>query len=159
MLSINFENPSRRSTTELYSIAVLILFAISFLIYESVRWSARIPKFAGPLGVPVYGNLWQIHNKDAPKQYRDWSYKYGPVYQIQLGNIPILIINTAAAAKKILTQNSHATASRPEFYTFHKAWVSRAASNLIRFHVKYITNCSLGYLKQNCHYDWNFTVQ
>ncbi|KIX06395.1 uncharacterized protein Z518_04371 [Rhinocladiella mackenziei CBS 650.93] len=33
---------------------------------------------------------------------------------------PVLVINTAATAKAILTQNSSATASRPEFYTFHK---------------------------------------
>lgn len=120
MLFISLETLSGRSSMEVYSIAVLILFAILFLIYEGVRWSVRISGFVGPLGVPVYGNLWQIHNKDAPQQYRVWSYKYGPVYQIQLGNIPILVVNTAAAAKKILALNSHVTASRPEFYTFHK---------------------------------------
>jgi 3-hydroxyphenylacetate 6-hydroxylase len=109
-----------QSATQVYSIAIFTLFGISFFIYEAIRRSARIPGFVGPPGVPVYGNLWQIHNKDAPKQYRDWSYKYGPVYQIQLGNIPILVVNNAEAAKKILTQNSHAARSRPEFYTFHK---------------------------------------
>jgi hypothetical protein len=147
MLSIGLETLSGRSATEVYSMAVLILFAILFLIYEGVRWSARIPDFVGPPGVPVYGNLLQSHNKDAPKQYRDWSYKYGSVYQIQLGNIPILVINTAAAAKKILTQNSHATASRPEFYTFHKVCSVSPWFNVRRLFEKvYETNYVAGHL-------------
>lgn len=106
--------------TTLYAIATAFVFGIFLVVYEGVRWAVRIPRFKGPYGPPIVGNLWQIYGKDAPLQYRDWSRKYGPVYQIQLGNNPVLVINTAAAAKTLLTQNSHATASRPEFYTFHK---------------------------------------
>ena len=101
------------------TIATLGLLA-AFLLYEYLRAVARIPKFGGPRGLVIVGNLWDIRNRDAPEVYRKWSLKHGPVYQIQLGHIPILIINTAAAARAILIQNSHATASRPEFYTFHK---------------------------------------
>lgn len=102
------------------AIAILFVASIFLVVYEGIRWAARIPGFKGPYGPPIVGNMWQIYGKDAPLQYRDWSRKYGPVYQVQLGNNPILVINTAAAAKTLLTQNSHATASRPEFYTFHK---------------------------------------
>jgi 3-hydroxyphenylacetate 6-hydroxylase len=96
------------------------LTVIAFIVYEYIRWSARVPGFGGPPGKPIVGNLWQIRQKDAPEQYRQWAKKYGPVYQIQLGNIPVLVVNAAAAAKVIFNQNSHATSSRPEFYTFHK---------------------------------------
>ena len=128
MLSIGIESLRGRSSTETYSLAIVSVFVISFLIYEGVRWAARIPGFSGPFGVPIAGNLLQIKGKDAPTQYRLWARKYGPVYQIQLGNIPVLVINTAAAAKAILTQNSHATADRPEFYTFHKVRTTCAYS-------------------------------
>ena len=100
--------------------AILGLSIIALVVYEFARKSARVPGFEGPPGKPIVGNLWQIRQKNAPEQYRQWAKKYGPIYQIQLGNIPVLVINSAAAAKAILNQNSHATSSRPEFYTFHK---------------------------------------
>lgn len=102
------------------SLLGLSIFLIGFASYEVVRYLARFKGFSGPLGLPILGNLWQIRGVDAPELYRSWSKKYGAVYQIQLGNIPVLVINKAAAAKAILVQNSHATGSRPEFYTFHK---------------------------------------
>ena len=39
--------------------------------------------------------------------------KYGSVYQIQLGNIPIVVVNSAASAKAIFGQNPQALSSRP----------------------------------------------
>ena len=100
--------------------AIIVLTVVAFVAYEFTRKSARVPGFGGPPGRPIVGNLWQIRQKDAPEQYRQWAQKYGPVYQIQLGNIPVLVVNSAAAAKAIFSQHSHATSSRPEFYTFHK---------------------------------------
>ena len=100
--------------------AISALFVVALVAYEIVRWSARVAGFKGPPGKPIVGNLLQIQHKDAPEQYRQWAKQYGPVYQIQLGNVPVLVINSAAAAKEILNRNSHATGSRPEFYTFHK---------------------------------------
>ncbi|KAH8805371.1 3-hydroxyphenylacetate 6-hydroxylase [Xylogone sp. PMI_703] len=116
-----------KSTIPLLVASAGVIFSI---LYELVRWSIRIPKFKGPQGLPIVGNLWQIRGKDAPEQYRLWSKKYGPVYQIQLGNIPVIVVNSAAAAKVIFNQNSHATSSRPEFYTFHKI-ISNTAGTTI----------------------------
>lgn len=106
------------------SLLVLLIFLIAFTTYELVRYLARFRGFDGPLGIPIFGNLWQIRGVDAPELYRSWSKRYGAVYQIQLGNVPVLVINKAAAAKALLVQNSHATGSRPEFYTFHKVCVT-----------------------------------
>ena len=102
------------------ALAGFSLVSIVVVIYELVRWSGRIRGFGGPMGLPVVGNLLQIQGKDAPEQYRIWSKTYGSVYQIALGSIPVLVINSAAAAKALFIQNSQACASRPEFYTFHK---------------------------------------
>ena len=121
MLAFGLETLCVQSIATLCAIIAFFVISIFLILYEGIRWTARIPGFRGPYGPPIVGNMWQIYGKDAPLQYRDWSRKYGPVYQVQLGNNPILVINTAAAAKALLTQNSHATASRPEFYTFHKA--------------------------------------
>ena len=101
------------------SISLVLLPILYIVINEFIRKSARIPKLGGPAGLPLIGNLWQIRF-NAAEQYRVWSRKYGGVYQIQLGNIPIVVVNTAAAAKTIFGQNAQALSSRLEFYTFHK---------------------------------------
>lgn len=119
-------------TEDRWTFILVVLAALSFIAltaYETVRWLGRVRGFSGPPGKPIVGNLWQIREKDAPEQYRQWAKKYGPVYQIQLGNIPVLVVNSAAAAKAIFNQNSHATSSRPEFYTFHKVSPPRLTSN------------------------------
>lgn len=99
-------------------VAVLIPTAY-VVVNEFVRSAARVPGFGGPRGLPLIGNLSQIR-ENAAEQYRQWAKKYGPVYQIQLGNIPVIVVNSAAAAKQLFSQNAQALSSRPEFYTFHK---------------------------------------
>ncbi|EXJ57878.1 3-hydroxyphenylacetate 6-hydroxylase [Cladophialophora psammophila CBS 110553] len=130
MASSHWDAFQSQSTRQIALFGILIVTSVTFIIYELVRWNSRIPKFSGPVGLPIVGNLWQLRGKDIPEQYRVWSRKYGAVYQVQLGSIPVLVINSAAAAKAILIQNSQATASRPEFYTFHKIIASTSGTTL-----------------------------
>ncbi|KAH1821206.1 hypothetical protein KXX19_000005 [Aspergillus fumigatus] len=111
------------------AITALVVPIIYIIINEFIRASARVPGFKGPRGLPLIGNLAQIR-KNAAEQYRIWSKTYGPVYQIQLGNIPIIVVNSAAAAKILFGQNAQALSSRPEFYTFHRI-VSNTAGTTI----------------------------
>ncbi|PYH47697.1 putative cytochrome P450 phenylacetate hydroxylase [Aspergillus saccharolyticus JOP 1030-1] len=115
----------------LRTLALLLLtIPITYVILnEFTRASSRVPGLKGPRGLPLIGNLAQIR-KNAAEQYRIWSKTYGPVYQIQLGNIPVIVVNSAAAAKTIFGQNAQALSSRPEFYTFHKI-VSNTAGTTI----------------------------
>lgn len=98
---------------------LLTLPLICLIANEFCRYSARIRALPGPKGLPLIGNLWSIR-RNAAEQYRSWARKYGGVYQIQLGNIPVVVVNTAAAAKVLFGQHAQALSSRPEFYTFHK---------------------------------------
>jgi len=107
-------------TAVLVLATTILSLVTAFIVYESHRWSLRIHGFRGPRGVPIYGNLLQISGRDAALQYQTWSKTYGPVVQVQLGNIPILVVNSAAAARQIFSGHQSATASRPEMYTFHK---------------------------------------
>ncbi|KAK9386701.1 cytochrome P450 [Lipomyces mesembrius] len=101
-------------------ISVLPLSLIFYIIInEFIRASLRIPDFDGPLGYPLVGNIPQIRY-NASEKYRGWAKKFGPIFQIQLGSIPVLVVNSATAAQKVLVTNSQATISRPKFYTFHK---------------------------------------
>lgn len=111
------ENPAQAFT--FIAVAVPFLYV---LINEFVRKQARISGLKGPAGLPLIGNLHQIRT-NAAETYRKWSKEHGAVYQIQLGNIPIVIVNSAQAAKVLFGQNAQALSSRPEFYTFHKVWL------------------------------------
>ncbi|KAF6805142.1 cytochrome p450 phenylacetate [Colletotrichum sojae] len=99
--------------------AILLIPLIYVIANEFVRSQARIAKLDGPRGLPLIGNLWDIR-VNAAEQYRRWAKKFGAVYQIQLGNVPVVVVNSAAAAKALFGQNAQALSSRPEFYTFHK---------------------------------------
>jgi len=106
-------------------IAALLLPFLYVILNEFIRASARVKGMKGPRGLPLIGNLAQIR-VNAAEQYRIWSKKFGAVYQIQLGNIPVVVVNSAASAKVIFGQNAQALSSRPEFYTFHKVSVDQA---------------------------------
>ena len=100
-----------------------------FLLNEVIRYKARIPSFKGPTGLPFIGNIADIRYNAAEK-YRNWVAKFGDVYQIQLGNIPVIVVNSAGAARAIFGQNSQALSSRPVFYTFHKVLSNTAGTTI-----------------------------
>lgn len=113
-----------------YIEAIALVTISIFLLNELYRWSIRVKGIPGPRGLPIVGNLHQIGKKVIPpEQYRLWSLKYGPVFQIQLGNKPILVINSAAAAKDLLIKESGSLNSRPLFYVFHK-FVSKEIASI-----------------------------
>ncbi|GKT42668.1 3-hydroxyphenylacetate 6-hydroxylase [Colletotrichum spaethianum] len=112
----------------LFKGTVLAVF-FYFVVNEVVRFKARLPAWNGPKGLPVIGNLHQLGG-NASQKYREWAREFGPVYQVQLGNLPVLVVNTAAAAKVVFGNNSQATASRPELYTFHKIVANTAGTTI-----------------------------
>lgn len=108
------------SVVGFWILTAAVILILPLTVYEYARWKKRIPKFYGPFGRPVTGNLLQIQRHNAPLIYKRWAQTYGSVFQVQLGDIPMLVINSAAAAREILLRHSHATTSRPTFYTFYE---------------------------------------
>ncbi|WEW55633.1 cytochrome P450 superfamily protein [Emydomyces testavorans] len=88
----------------LQTLAVLALLipGAYIVLNEFIRSAARVPGLDGPKGLPVVGNLVQIR-VNAAEQYRKWSKQYGPVYQIQLGNIPVIVVVSNTAGTTIGT--------------------------------------------------------
>jgi 3-hydroxyphenylacetate 6-hydroxylase len=111
------------------SILLLTLPLTYILVNEVTRWSRRLKGFPGPRNWPLVGNIPDI-KYNAAEQYREWSFTYGAVYQIQLGNEPVVVVNSAEAARKIFGGNSQALSSRPVFWTFHKVLSNTAGTTI-----------------------------
>ncbi|CAO2654600.1 Nn.00g113330.m01.CDS01 [Neocucurbitaria sp. VM-36] len=111
-----------------------ILFVIGIpiayvFVNEYVRFSRRVKGFSGPTNWPLVGNIPDI-KYNAAEKYREWSKTFGAVYQIQLGNEPVIVVNSAEAARKIFGGNSQALSSRPVFWTFHKVLSNTAGTTI-----------------------------
>ncbi|POS71069.1 3-hydroxyphenylacetate 6-hydroxylase [Diaporthe helianthi] len=101
-------------------LAGLFLTLISYVVWnEIIRHQARVPGMSGPPGLPLIGNLWSIRS-NAAAQYKEWSKRYGDVYQVQLGNVPVIVVNSAKATKHLWVGQGQALSSRPVTHTFHK---------------------------------------
>jgi 3-hydroxyphenylacetate 6-hydroxylase len=99
---------------------LLLTIPLSYVVTnEFTRYSRRIKGFTGPTNWPLVGNIPDI-KYNAAEKYRQWSKTFGAVYQIQLGNEPVIVVNSAEAARKLFGGNSQALSSRPVFWTFHK---------------------------------------
>jgi hypothetical protein len=139
-----------------FALSIIAAPLIYVVINEFIRYNARIGTLKGPRGLPLVGNLWDIRINAAEK-YREWARQYGDVYQIQLGNIPVVVVNSAAAAKVLFSQNAQALSSRPELYTFHKVIFARRLH--FAFRVLGAANIGQGTLRHCGHYNRHLAVQ
>jgi 3-hydroxyphenylacetate 6-hydroxylase len=104
-------------------ITTILFLSTSLLLYlfinEVIRYTTRNHDFNGPPNRFLVGNLPDIAN-NASETLRKWAEIYGDVYEMQLGNVPVIVVNSAAAAKELFGSKGHVLNSRPVFYTFHK---------------------------------------
>lgn len=103
-----------------FALGILASLIGYVVLNEYLRRKSMIPGLTSPPQNIVFGHLPHFAHKGVAEPCRQWSEKYGPVYQIKLGNITAVTVNTAAAAKHIFSHQSHATSSRPELYTLHQ---------------------------------------
>lgn len=103
------------------------LLCAAFLLHEYQRFSRRLPNIGGPRGLPLLGNLHQLR-PDPSETCRKWASHYGGIYQISMGNMPVVVFNSMQAAKDVFGTQGSTLVDRPKFYTFHGVLSSRAAS-------------------------------
>lgn len=108
------------------ALGTLALLVGYIAINEYMRRRSMIPGVASPPQQIIFGHLPYFAHEGVAGPCRKWAEEYGPVYQIKLGNITAVTVNTAAAAKHIFSHQSHATSSRPELYTLHKVRSERS---------------------------------
>ncbi|KAF4306251.1 Cytochrome P450 [Botryosphaeria dothidea] len=99
--------------------AIAVISAIYFLIRLLNR--TDVPKIKGLAeipGYPIFGSLIELGNNHA-KVAREWSKKYGPVFQVRMGNRRIIFANTFDSVRQLWITNQSALISRPTLHTFH----------------------------------------
>ncbi|KAL2354068.1 cytochrome P450 phenylacetate 2-hydroxylase [Cryomyces antarcticus] len=93
----------------------IVYFTIRFLNRTDVPKIKGIPEIPG---VPLFGNLLQLGSQHAAVA-TNWAKKYGPVFQVRMGNKRIIFANSFDSVKTLWISNQSALISRPTFHTFH----------------------------------------
>ena len=65
-----------------FAVAAVLFFAIRYLNRTDIPKIKNLPEIPG---VPIFGNLLQLGNQHA-KRAGEFAKKYGPVFQVRLGN-------------------------------------------------------------------------
>lgn len=67
----------------------------------------------GPRRVPIFGNLFQLPQKDPWRTYQQWSRIYGPIFSMRVGLDTVIMLGNATAADDLLNKRSNIYSSRP----------------------------------------------
>lgn len=101
-------------TTSVAAIAI-IYFLIRYLNRTDTPKIKNLPEIPG---YPLFGSLLQFGASHA-KVAGELAKKYGPVFQVRLGNRRIVFANTFDSVRHLWITNQSALISRPTLHTFH----------------------------------------
>ncbi|XP_002731729.2 cytochrome P450 1B1-like [Saccoglossus kowalevskii] len=106
------------SMSNLQCVLALITVLLVVILTRIMR-TTSIRGMPGPIGWPVVGSLFSLG--DLPcLTLTNMAKQYGDVFQIQLGNTNVVILNGAEAIREALFKKAAVFAGRPNFYTMMK---------------------------------------
>uniref|UniRef100_A0A8C7DWG4 Unspecific monooxygenase n=1 Tax=Naja naja TaxID=35670 RepID=A0A8C7DWG4_NAJNA len=98
-------------------VIIALCTVVSLFIYVRMLTKNKQPYPPGPWSLPILGNLLQLG--DHPYVFFDqMRKKYGDVFQIQLGMVPVVVVNGLDAARHVLLKDGESFAGRPDMHTF-----------------------------------------
>ncbi|XP_014496747.1 cytochrome P450 83B1-like [Vigna radiata var. radiata] len=101
---------------------VLLAFPILLLFLLRIRKTSKKPTFPpGPRGLPLIGNLYYLLDSSTLclKLY-ELSKKYGPIFSLQLGSRPAIVISSPKLAKEVMKTHDLAFCGRPSLLSSMK---------------------------------------
>lgn len=106
--------PSFTEVTVFFFTMASILISLRMLITSITR---KHPLPPGPWSLPVVGNLLQL-GKHPYVSFDHMRKKYGDVFLIKLGMVPVVVVNGFDAVKQVLWKDGESFAGRPDMHTF-----------------------------------------
>ncbi|ONK77223.1 uncharacterized protein A4U43_C02F4350 [Asparagus officinalis] len=108
------------------AVSVILLLLLSFIIilpfllssYKS-RSKSKPNAPPGPRPLPIIGNLHQV-GPIAHRSFYILSKTYGPLFRLNLGKVPALVISSPSVAQQVLKTHDLAFCSRPPLITFQE---------------------------------------
>ncbi|KAF1982926.1 putative phenylacetate 2-hydroxylase [Aulographum hederae CBS 113979] len=94
------------------AVVVLAVWVLNKTDMPKIKGIPEIP------GYPLFGSLIELGSCHA-KVAQGWAKKYGPVFQVRMGNRRIVFANTFDSVKALWINNQSALISRPTLHTFH----------------------------------------
>ncbi|OXB77678.1 UNVERIFIED_CONTAM: hypothetical protein H355_003507 [Colinus virginianus] len=94
--------------------SVLLLVCVACLL-SIAQWRKRTGKGKmpeGPVPFPIVGNILQVKPKNLAKSLEKLSEKYGPVFSVQLGPTPVVVLSGYEVVKEALIDRGDEFAAR-----------------------------------------------
>ncbi|XP_019462537.1 PREDICTED: cytochrome P450 71A1-like isoform X1 [Lupinus angustifolius] len=101
-------------STLLFLLCLTLPILVFFFIHNHKN-NKNPPSPPGPRGLPIIGNLLQLDNTKLHLQLWNLSKKYGPIFSLQLGSRPALVISSPKLAKEVLKNHGLVFSGRPSF--------------------------------------------
>lgn len=92
---------------------VTLLYLLKSCVFSSKACNRGLRLPPGPWRLPVIGSLHHLIGALPHHALRDLSRRHGPLMFLKLGEIPVLVVSSAAAAKEVMKTHDIAVATRP----------------------------------------------
>ncbi|KAJ9182554.1 hypothetical protein P3X46_006538 [Hevea brasiliensis] len=95
---------------------LLFLFMVTKLVIKTKVTKNSTPKLPpGPWKLPFIGNIHHLLGSPPHQSLADLAKKYGPLMQLQLGEVSFVVVSSAEVAKEVMKTHDTNFAQRPHF--------------------------------------------